>query len=124
MFSGGGAPRDEAAGGDHSRPSDPIPHGCRPEQGFPSRCRLRHSREYTQIWRQGRRCHTTHLLVLAASSHDGIRLGISVGRKSVTPFVATASSVGYGSISVPSVNVEDRRGSFRGSQARGRATQP
>ena len=54
---------------------------ARPEQGFPSICRLRHSREYTQIWRQGRRCHTTHLLVLAASSHDGIRLGISVGRK-------------------------------------------
>ena len=54
---------------------------ARPDQGFPSSCRLRHSREYTQIWRQGRRCHTTHLLVIAASGSSGIRLGISVGRK-------------------------------------------
>ena len=54
---------------------------ARPDQGFPSSCRLRHSREYTQIWRQGRRCHTTHLLVLAASGSAGVRLGISVGRK-------------------------------------------
>lgn len=54
---------------------------ARPDQGFPSSCRLRHSREYTQIWRQGRRCHTTHLLVIAASGRVGVRLGISVGRK-------------------------------------------
>jgi len=54
---------------------------ARPDQGFPSSCRLRHSREYTQIWRQGRRCHTPHLLVIAASSSSGIRLGLSVGRK-------------------------------------------
>jgi len=54
---------------------------ARPGQGFPSSCRLRCSREYTRIWRQGRRCHTTHLLVIAASGTAGTRLGISVGRK-------------------------------------------
>jgi ribonuclease P protein component len=54
----------------------------RPDQGFPASCRLRTSREYTQVWRQGRRCHTTHLLVIALSgSTTETRLGISVSRK-------------------------------------------
>jgi ribonuclease P protein component len=54
----------------------------RPEQGFPASCRLRTSREYTQVWRQGRRCHTAHLLVIALSgSATETRLGISVSRK-------------------------------------------
>lgn len=50
-------------------------------QGFPPSCRLRHSREYQQIWRQGQRCHTTHLLVIVAPGRSGTRLGITVGRK-------------------------------------------
>jgi ribonuclease P protein component len=54
---------------------------ARPEQGFPPSCRLRTSREYTRLWRQGRRCHTPQLLVIAAAGAAGIRLGISVSRK-------------------------------------------
>lgn len=54
---------------------------ARPDQGFPSSCRLRTSREYTRVWRQGRRCHTAHLTVIAGSGPDGVRLGISVSRK-------------------------------------------
>lgn len=54
---------------------------ARPDQGFPSCCRLRTSREYTQVWRQGRRCHTTHLLVIVGAGSGGARLGISVSRK-------------------------------------------
>ena len=54
---------------------------ARPEQGFPPSCRLRSSREYKQLWRQGRRCHTEQLLVIAAAGAAGSRLGISVGRK-------------------------------------------
>ena len=55
---------------------------ARPAQGYPASCRLRTSREYTQVWRQGRRCHTAHLLVIALSgSTGGTRLGISVSRK-------------------------------------------
>jgi ribonuclease P protein component len=55
---------------------------ARPDQGFPSSCRLRTSREYTQVWRKGQRCHTTHLLVIACSGATSeARLGISVGRK-------------------------------------------
>jgi ribonuclease P protein component len=54
---------------------------ARPEQGFPPSCRLRTSREYSQLWRQGRRCHTAQLLVIAAPGSEGCRLGISVGRK-------------------------------------------
>lgn len=54
---------------------------ARPDQGFPSSCRLRTSREYTQVWRQGRRCHTAHLLVIAGTGSGGTRLGISVSRK-------------------------------------------
>lgn len=53
----------------------------RPDQGFPPSRRLRTSREYTQVWRQGRRCHTAHLLVIAGVGCTGTRLGISVGRK-------------------------------------------
>ena len=54
---------------------------ARSRQGFPSSCRLRTSREYSQIWRQGRRCHTTHLIVIAAPGSTSVRLGISVSRK-------------------------------------------
>lgn len=54
---------------------------ARPDRGFPPTCRLRTSREYTQIWRQGRRCHTAHLIVIAGSGRAGVRLGISVSRK-------------------------------------------
>ena len=54
---------------------------ARPDQGFPPSCRLRTSREYSQLWRQGRRCHTAHLVVIAGSGSTGVRLGISVGRK-------------------------------------------
>lgn len=54
---------------------------ARPDRGFPSSCRLRMSREYTQVWRQGRRCHTAHLIVIAGPGSAGARLGISVGRK-------------------------------------------
>ena len=54
----------------------------RPDQGYPASCRLRTSREYTHVWRKGRRCHTVHLLVIALSgSACGTRLGISVSRK-------------------------------------------
>jgi ribonuclease P protein component len=54
----------------------------RPDQGFPASRRLRTSREYTQVWRQGRRCHTAHLLVIALSgSATETRLGVSVSRK-------------------------------------------
>ena len=53
-----------------------------PDQGYPASCRLRTSREYTQVWRQGRRCHTAHLLVIALTgAASGTRLGISVSRK-------------------------------------------
>jgi len=55
---------------------------ARSDQGFPSSCRLRASREYTQVWRKGQRCHTAHLLVIAWSgSASAARLGISVSRK-------------------------------------------
>lgn len=55
---------------------------ARSDQGFPSSCRLRSSREYTQVWRKGRRCHTAHLLVIASGgAAAGARLGISVSRK-------------------------------------------
>ncbi|MCM2264262.1 MAG: ribonuclease P protein component [Desulfuromonadales bacterium] len=54
---------------------------ARPDQGFPPSCRLRTSREYTKVWRQGRRCHTAHLTVIAGSAPAEARLGISVGRK-------------------------------------------
>ena len=54
---------------------------ARPAQGFPPSCRLRTSREYSQLWRQGRRCHTAHLVVIAAAGSAGVRLGISVSRK-------------------------------------------
>jgi ribonuclease P protein component len=54
---------------------------ARSQQGFPSSCRLRTSREYSRIWRQGRRCHTAHLIVIAASGSTGCRLGITVSRK-------------------------------------------
>ena len=54
---------------------------ARLDQGFPPSCRLRHSRDYQQIWRQGQRCHTSHLLVIAAPAPTGTRLGITVSRK-------------------------------------------
>ena len=54
---------------------------ARPEQGFPSGCRIRTSREYSRLWRQGRRCHTAQLLVIAASGTTQSRMGVSVGRK-------------------------------------------
>lgn len=54
---------------------------ARPDQGFPSSCRLRTSRDYTQAWRLGRRCHTAHLMVIAGPGLAEVRLGISVSRK-------------------------------------------
>ena len=55
---------------------------ARSDQGFPSSCRLRTSREYTQVWRNGRRLHSANLLVIVcAGSSAEARLGISVSRK-------------------------------------------
>ena len=55
---------------------------ARPDQGFPSSCRLRSSREYIQVGRRGRRCQTPHLTVIGAvGAVSGFRLGISVSRK-------------------------------------------
>lgn len=54
---------------------------ARPDRGFPPSCRLRTAREYARIWRQGRRCQTAHLTVLAGSGPGGARLGISISRK-------------------------------------------
>lgn len=54
----------------------------RPRQGFPASCRLRSSREYAQVWRQGQRCNTAHFIVIALTgSASGVRLGITVSRK-------------------------------------------
>lgn len=50
-------------------------------QGFPPACRFRSSRDYVSVNRRGKRCHTAHLLIIAADCGDGIRLGISVSRK-------------------------------------------
>ncbi len=52
---------------------------CR--QGFPSSSRLRSSGDYVSLNRRGKRCHTSHLLIIAASDGDELRLGISVSRK-------------------------------------------
>lgn len=54
---------------------------ARPDQGFPSSCRLRTSREYARAWRQGRRCQTAHLTVITVAGEGGTRLGISISRK-------------------------------------------
>ena len=55
---------------------------ARSGQGFPSSCRLRTSRDYTQVWRNGRRFHTAHLLVIVCSGGAAVpRLGLSVSRK-------------------------------------------
>lgn len=55
---------------------------ARPDQGFPASCRLLYSREYTRVGRQGRRCQTPHLIVIAAAGATSrSRLGISVSRK-------------------------------------------
>lgn len=54
----------------------------RHDQRFPVACRLRVNREYTQVWRQGERCHTAHLTVLAAAGGTPVaRLGVTVSRK-------------------------------------------
>lgn len=43
--------------------------------------RLRTASDYTRTWRQGRRYHTAHLVVVAAIGVSGVRLGITVSRK-------------------------------------------
>lgn len=44
--------------------------------------RLHNSREYAKVWREGRKYHTEHLLVIAAPGTRGVsRLGITVSRK-------------------------------------------
>lgn len=54
----------------------------RSAQDFPVACRLRVNREYTDTWRRGERCHTPHLIVVAATGMTpSPRLGITVSRK-------------------------------------------
>ena len=49
---------------------------------FPPEKRLHVSREYAIVWREGRKYHTGHLIVVAASgSVKTSRLGITVSRK-------------------------------------------
>ena len=49
---------------------------------FPPENRLHTSREYAAVWRQGRKYHTDHLIiVIAAGSASHPRLGMTVSRK-------------------------------------------
>lgn len=54
-------------------------------QGFSASSRLRNSREFSRVWREGRRCHTQHLTVIVCPSVNEEqslpRLGITVSRK-------------------------------------------
>jgi len=47
--------------------------------------RLRNSREFSRIWREGQRCHTRSLTVIASSpatlDQNWSRLGVTVSRK-------------------------------------------
>jgi len=49
---------------------------------FPAESRLHNSREYDWVWRQGRRHHTEHLIIIiAAGTATNARLGMTVSRK-------------------------------------------
>lgn len=54
-------------------------------QEFPAICRLRNSREFSRVWRDGRRCHTRHVAVIvcppASPDQPLSRLGVTVSRK-------------------------------------------
>jgi len=54
-------------------------------QSFPAAARLKSSREYSRLWRDGERCHTRNLTIIAAKPpvpHPaGSRLGTTVSRK-------------------------------------------
>lgn len=53
-----------------------------PIQRFPADRRLHNSREYALVWRQGRKYHTKHLLiVIAPGSTFHPRLGMTISRK-------------------------------------------
>jgi ribonuclease P protein component len=51
------------------------------EQTLPGFRRIRRSGEYQKIWRQGRRYHTAHFVVIINPGRDNSRLGITVSRK-------------------------------------------
>jgi ribonuclease P protein component len=49
---------------------------------FPPKKRLHTSRDYAAVWRDGRKYHTPHLIVIVApGSSPDIRLGMTVSRK-------------------------------------------
>ena len=54
-------------------------------QCFPATARLRNSREYSRLWREGERCQTRNLTVIVALPATPLqawpRLGITVSRK-------------------------------------------
>ena len=54
-------------------------------QCFGAKDRLHNSREFSRTWREGQRCHTRNLTVIAAppgsSAQDHPRLGVTVSRK-------------------------------------------
>lgn len=57
----------------------------RGSQCFGVKDRLHNSREFTRTWREGQRCHTRNLTVIAAPparpAQDHHRLGVTVSRK-------------------------------------------
>ena len=54
-------------------------------QSFSATSRLRNSREFSRVWREGQRCHTRSLTVIVAppavAGREGARLGVTVSRK-------------------------------------------
>ena len=53
-----------------------------PSEGFPKAARVRRRREYLALQRDGRRCHTAHLVVLRRPAASGRpRLGVTVSKR-------------------------------------------
>ncbi|MEN8687010.1 MAG: ribonuclease P protein component [Desulfuromonadales bacterium] len=51
------------------------------DQTFPGFRRIRRSSEYQKTWRQGKRYHTAHFVVVVNPGRNNSRLGITVSRK-------------------------------------------
>jgi ribonuclease P protein component len=51
------------------------------EQSFEPYRRIRRSAEYARFWREGKRYHTAHFIMILKPGRDVSRLGITVSRK-------------------------------------------
>lgn len=52
------------------------------QRGYPKSARLRHRREYLSLQREGRRCHTAHLVVIKRPALGAVpRLGVTASSR-------------------------------------------